>query len=984
MRTDRLAAIVAVALSLAACRQTGIPGDEDDGEAITAAGCGVERWNVKTGTDPLAPQVNMTAQNTTIAALGALPVPSGLASGSPRFQGTAEMQLFRLTGVTLVQYKLESDSDFHLDLSDGNGHTMIAEIPSPSCVSGGPWAAQIGASRSAFNAKFTPSSSFQSANVPVTITGVGFFDLPHGQTGIAPNGIELHAILSICFPGSTVSGCAATTPDFSLAASPASVSGSGTTSISVTGSGGFSGSVALAASGVPAGASASFSPASVGAGSSSTLSLNAGSAAAGTYLVTVTGTSATISHTASVSWSITGGGAIVNGDFENGLTGWTPSGTISSSSVAHGGAHSVQVGSQTAVGASSVAQAFTVPSGGGALSFWYQGVCNDTVKYAWASATLKDNTAGTTATLLPNTCAKTGQWVQVTSAALTAGHSMTLTLANQGEVFQTQYGYTLYDDVSLSGGGGGGGSALVNGDFEAGSLTGWTTSGTTAAVNSGAHGGSWAARVGGTTPSTDSSISQQVTLGSGAQLSFWVKVVCTDTITYDWATVQVKSASGSILATPLAKTCTNSGNWVQVSADLSAFAGQAVTLVLANHDDDCAGDPTCTLYDDVVLTGSSSTPDFTLSLAQASLSGAAADAVTVTPSGGFNASVALSVSGVPTGASASFSPASVASGSSTLTLTPGTAAAGTYGLTVSGAGGGLTRTAPLTWTLSSGGGGGAIQTVFIILMENHNWSQISGSASAPYINGTLLPQASYALNYVNLPGIHPSLPNYLWLEAGTNFGVLADGDPSTFHQSSTAHLVTQLQNAGIPWKSYSENITGTTCPLTTSGVYMARHDPMIYFDDVTNTNNSASANCIAHVRPFTELAADLQNNSTARYNFITPNACDDMHNSTGCATTDSVKNGDTWLSQNVPAILASAAYRNNGLLIITWDESEGGDFPIGLIVLSPKAKGHGYNNAIAYSHSSTLRSLQEIFNVQPVLGGAANATDLSDLFTSFP
>jgi hypothetical protein len=109
-----------------------------------------------------------------------------------------------------------------------------------------------------------------------------------------------------------------------------------------------------------------------------------------------------------------------------------------------------------------------------------------------------------------------------------------------------------------------------------------------------------------------------------------------------------------------------------------------------------------------------------------------------------------------------------------------------------------------------------------------------------------------------------------------------------------------------------------------------------------------------------------------------------MHNPTGCATTDEVKNGDTWLSQNVPAILASAAWRNDGLLLITWDESEGGDFPIGLIAISPRAKGHGYNNSISYSHSSTLRSLQEIFHVGPFLGGAAGAADLSDLFSSFP
>ena len=158
---------------------------------------------------------------------------------------------------------------------------------------------------------------------------------------------------------------------------------------------------------------------------------------------------------------------------------------------------------------------------------------------------------------------------------------------------------------------------------------------------------------------------------------------------------------------------------------------------------------------------------------------------------------------------------------------------------------------------------------------------------------------------------------------------------------------------------------------------------MVFFDDVTNSNNSASANCIAHVRPYTQLATDLQSNQAARYNFITPDLCDDMHNSTGCASSDSVKNGDTWLSQNVPAILSSAAYRNGGALFITWDESEQGDHPIGMIVMSPKIKP-GYSNSLAYSHSSTLRTFEEIFSVTPMLGDAANATDLSDLFSSFP
>lgn len=276
-----------------------------------------------------------------------------------------------------------------------------------------------------------------------------------------------------------------------------------------------------------------------------------------------------------------------------------------------------------------------------------------------------------------------------------------------------------------------------------------------------------------------------------------------------------------------------------------------------------------------------------------------------------------------------------------------------------------------------------LRTVFLIVMENHNWSDIKNSPSAPYINQTLLPLASYAEQYYNPPGIHPSEPNYLWLEAGTNFGIKTDDEPSVNHQNTTQHLVTLLNNAGISWKSYQEDSSGTVCPITSNGLYAAKHNPMVFFDDVTDTNDPNSSYCIAHVRPFSELSADLQHNTQARYNFITPNLCNDMHN-TCPPLNDSVRQGDTWLEQNLPMILNSQAYKSGGIIFITWDEGEGGDGPIGMIVLSPDAKGQGYSNTIHYTHSSTLRTVQEIFGVTPFLGDAAHATDLSDLFQTFP
>jgi hypothetical protein len=297
-----------------------------------------------------------------------------------------------------------------------------------------------------------------------------------------------------------------------------------------------------------------------------------------------------------------------------------------------------------------------------------------------------------------------------------------------------------------------------------------------------------------------------------------------------------------------------------------------------------------------------------------------------------------------------------------------------------------------------------IQTVFLIVMENHNWSSIKGNPSAPYINKHLLPQASYATQYYNPPGNHPSLPNYLWLEAGTNcfpdIGCVRDDlGPGSHSTSSHQHLAALLQRAHVSWRAYEENINGTTCPIRTSTVgqvaaengvpglggylYAPRHDPFVYFKDITANLSPTSRDCITHIRPFTELGADLRSNHVARYNFITPNVCDDMH-SPCPVLSNQIKQGDTWLSRVIPAIQKSKAYRAGGTIFIVWDEGEGGDGPIGCIVLSPDAKGHGYHNALHYTHSSMVRTMEEIFHVRPFLGGAADAPDLRDLFRHFP
>src|SRR5258706_4473893 len=168
------------------------------------AQCGVERWSIKTGTDADAGLVNTSVStSTTIANMRALAAPGTLPANN-RVQPT-ETTVFTINA-TLTEYKLESDSDYHVVIADASGNTMITEIPSPTCVgAGSPFTAAISSTRSKFDAQLHATTSFQTANIPVYVKGVGFFDFLHGQTGVAPNGIELHPLLQINFTKPTSS-----------------------------------------------------------------------------------------------------------------------------------------------------------------------------------------------------------------------------------------------------------------------------------------------------------------------------------------------------------------------------------------------------------------------------------------------------------------------------------------------------------------------------------------------------------------------------------------------------------------------------------------------------------------------------------------------------------------------------------------------------------------------------------------------------------
>ena len=176
----------------------------------------------------------------------------------------------------------------------------------------------------------------------------------------------------------------------------------------------------------------------------------------------------------------------------------------------------------------------------------------------------------------------------------------------------------------------------------------------------------------------------------------------------------------------------------------------------------------------------------------------------------------------------------------------------------------------------------------------------------------------------------------------------------------------------------------------------------MFFTDSNGGNDPTPSNPLSHnYAPLQQLFVDLANNTVADYNWISPNQFNDQHTAltggfrgvTGDAA--NILQGDNFLSIVVPAIMASKAYRDNGAIIIWWDESEGdvaGDNPddlthtIGEIVISPRAHpnvgGVPFASPVFLTHSSDLRTMQKIFHVTKpfFLGDAVHANDLSSLF----
>lgn len=318
--------------------------------------------------------------------------------------------------------------------------------------------------------------------------------------------------------------------------------------------------------------------------------------------------------------------------------------------------------------------------------------------------------------------------------------------------------------------------------------------------------------------------------------------------------------------------------------------------------------------------------------------------------------------------------------------------------------------APPSSSASATGGAQAADKpghVFVINLENKGYDKVWGAGSAaPYLSRTLRAQGVLLSDYYAIA--HNSNPNYLAQISGQGSNPMTRADCPTyapFTQTGTAALgqvqgtgcvypesvptvAGQLSAAGKTWKGYMEDM-GTPCLHPEPGAkddhagarsgdqYATRHNPFVYFTAITS-----SPDCERNVVDFSALAGDLRSVATTpNLAYISPNLCHDGHdNPCVDGSPGGLAASDSWLREQVPAILDSPAFKQDGVLVITFDETEGqttgsATIPggaaggrVGALVLSPFTRG-GTASDTPYNHFSLLASIEDIFSL-PRLGYA--------------
>ena len=237
------------------------------------------------------------------------------------------------------------------------------------------------------------------------------------------------------------------------------------------------------------------------------------------------------------------------------------------------------------------------------------------------------------------------------------------------------------------------------------------------------------------------------------------------------------------------------------------------------------------------------------------------------------------------------------------------------------------------------------EPIVLIVLENKTYQNIVGNSKAPYIQSLIAAGTLYT-NYQAAPG---SLPDYLRMTGGIATTSAAKKSDNIFHQ---------LQTAGISWGQYNESMPSACYTKSGPAPYDKNHNAAVWYNDITS-NKAACANML----PYTAFnPANLRS-----FSYVVPNDDNDMHN--GSSKNAQVQAGDTWLEDNVPAMLARGAE-----VIVTWDEGTRSNEHIATIAIGGTAK-KGATDGAAYTHFGLLAGLEDVYGV-PLLNAAQTATPL--------
>jgi hypothetical protein len=262
--------------------------------------------------------------------------------------------------------------------------------------------------------------------------------------------------------------------------------------------------------------------------------------------------------------------------------------------------------------------------------------------------------------------------------------------------------------------------------------------------------------------------------------------------------------------------------------------------------------------------------------------------------------------------------------------------------------------------------------VLVVMMENAEYGEVIGNASAPYVNSLA---RRYGLMTQSYAIAHPSLPNYLALTSGSTQGVDSD---CTDCVVSARNIVDQLQRAGITWGAYLEDFPSRCFEGAQSGGYAKKHNPFAYYSDIAGSPSRCRL-----MQGFGALADDVRTGRLPTFAWISPNLCDDGHD---CG----VAVADGFLARTVPSLLR--ALGPDGFLVLQWDEGTSDDGCCGVakgghiatIVAGPQVR-RGARSAAPIDQYGVLGSIEQALGV-PALGGAADARSgrLTPLFVQAP